>query len=180
LLQHRDGFLNIDGVSQHLEGRLSSLPAVLRVAEDRLSRLHTDNSDDVISAIHHLCVVDGLAVSAAINGSGYAEIQFSLSHPDGSSPLWSLAFMSRLTLRVFGPTPEMGDSQFHQQVISRSFGNLDAYEIQSWWTTLNQDKYSYFTTHLVGSDDDVCRVLLEMCELTHRFSNSENFAASDD
>lgn len=177
LLQHLDGRWNIKGAQQHLEGQLFAVPSALRVVERHLSKLDSDNADEAITAIHQLCFVDELVVSAAVNGSGYSEIQFAARIGDSSSPLWSLAFMSRLTLRVFGPTLESGKSIFYRNLVSRSFGTFDADEILSWWRQLDCDKHSYFTTHLTGSDEEISEVILDMCEFTHRFAASNSLTA---
>lgn len=172
LLQHLDGRWNIKGAHQHLEGHLFAVPATLRIAERHLSKLGSDSAEEAISALHRLCLVEELVVSAAINGSGYSEVQFATRVGDSSSPLWSLAFTSKLTLRVFGPTFELCDSKFYRDLVSRSFGEFDADEILTWWKQLDGDRHSYFTTNLTGTDEEVCRVILDMCEFTYRFAQS--------
>lgn len=168
LANHLDGTWNLDNSYRHLEGKLSMLPAVLQKVEEELGRLASPLTEDAITAIHRLCLVDGVRARGLINPVGRAEIQFSAVQGSEVVPLWGLSLALPMELRIFGPERAGVGHNFFRELVSLSFETSETDEVVEWWSTICADHHTYVTTTL-GDDDQACSRILTMCSLTERF-----------
>jgi hypothetical protein len=166
LANHHDGTWNLDSSYFHLQGKTERLPQALRKLEEELSRLNTPLAEDAITAIHRLCMTDGISVAALINPIGLTEIQFYAEHEDGNAPLWALSTGSPIEMRLFGPERKGVGRDFFGSLIGLVFDTEDTDDAIDWWQGVTALRHTYVTTTLGGTDEDACRRILTLCSLT--------------
>jgi hypothetical protein len=177
LANHCDGTWNLDGAYFHLWGKLGHLPQALRKLEEEASKLNTPLADATITAIHQLCMTDGISASALINSAGMTEIQFSAVHEDGNAPLWALSIGSILEMRIFSPERAGVGRDFFGSLLSLVFDTEDTDDVVEWWRGVTAIRHTYVTTTLGGSDEEVCGRILAMCSLTCSLAETQHLAA---
>jgi hypothetical protein len=145
------------------------LGKVLSNVESRLE-LEGPRAEKVISALHHLVLEQGLAVTGNYGAIAAYQVAVAIDE-DTVQPLWRLILNQHVLIEIFAPTGKAANKRFLSQVMMESFSPRDANQIVSWWDT-NDDVGMRTLTLRYDDPTSTTKAILMLVDATIHFNNN--------